>query len=113
MSEQTTLMLAGSLRESQRLTSTQSRDEADAAFKIKVSARVPAAKSPADKGATSAKTGARLITVSVRLVNEDGEVIWPTRGKAAQSRYTGTIKDVADRITKDLLKDVLKSDAQK
>ncbi|MDT7543176.1 MAG: hypothetical protein QOE33_3080 [Acidobacteriota bacterium] len=113
LSEQTALMLASSLRESQRLISTQSRDEADAAFKIKVSARVAVAQSPADKGSPSANAGARLITVSVRLVNEDGEIIWPTTGKAAESHYNGTIKDVADRITKDLLSDVLKSDAQR
>jgi hypothetical protein len=113
LSEQTTRMLAAGLRESQRLTATESRDEADAAFKIKVSARVPLAKSPADKRARNTDAATRLITISVRLVNEDGDVIWPAKGKATESRYTGTLKEVADRITKDLLKDVLKSDAQK
>jgi hypothetical protein len=113
LSEQTTRALAGSLRESQRLTATESRDEADAAFKIRVSARAAVAKFPADKRARNADGAARLITLFVRLVNEDGEVIWPAKGKATEARYTGTIKDVADRMTRDLLRDVRKSDAQK
>jgi hypothetical protein len=55
----------------------------------------------------------RTVTLSVRLVNEDGEVIWPSSSNGGAATYTGTLKDVTDRIAADLLKAVLKSDAQK
>jgi hypothetical protein len=113
LSEQMSRLLAASLRASQRLMPTESRDEADAAFKIKVSGRASGEKAAGEKEMTNSNVQTRALTISVRLVNEDGAVIWSPKGKSAQSRYTGTIKDAADRIVKDLLTDVLKSDAQK
>ncbi|HWW77262.1 MAG TPA: hypothetical protein VNZ44_17800, partial [Pyrinomonadaceae bacterium] len=71
------------------------KEEADAAFKIRVSG-----------------AGRRPVTASVRLVNEDGEVIWPAAGRGRAGVYTGTVEEVARRIAGDLLKDVLKSDAR-
>ncbi|HJQ31256.1 MAG TPA: hypothetical protein VJ866_03705 [Pyrinomonadaceae bacterium] len=93
----TTRLLAGSLRAGGRLTPTDAREEADAAFKIKVS---------------GGSAGRRPVTASVRLVNEDGEVIWPAAGRGRAGVYTGTVEDVTRRIAEDLLKDVLKSDAR-
>jgi hypothetical protein len=96
----TTRLLAGSLRAGGRLTPTDAKEEADAAFKIKVS------------GGSEAGAGRRPVTASVRLVNEDGEVIWPAVGRGRAGVYTGTVEDVTRRIAGDLLKDVLKSDAR-
>jgi hypothetical protein len=110
LSEQTSRLLAGSLRDGRRLTPTDSKDEADAAFKIKVSVRPTAGAARGDK--TSHEPDGRPVNVSVRLVNEDGEAIWPLNGKGGAGIYTGTLKGVTGRIAGDLLKAVLKSDAQ-
>jgi hypothetical protein len=109
LSEQTSRLLADSLRDGRRLTPAGARDEADAAFKINVSAKQRAARGNASRDPDPAK---RAVTVSARLVNEDGEVIWPSGGRG-NGVYTGTLRDVTGRIAADLLKDVLKSDAQK
>lgn len=112
MSEQTSRLLSDRLRGSGRLIPTENRDEADAAFKIKVSSKPPVGKSRAGKEEADSDFETRLVTVSVRLVNGDGAVIWSPGGRHAKGSYTGRIKDLADRITKDLLKDVLTSDAR-
>ncbi|HZT57015.1 MAG TPA: hypothetical protein VFA21_00170 [Pyrinomonadaceae bacterium] len=111
LGQQATRLLAGDLREGQRLTPTDVKDEADAAFKIKLSAKPGAPRG--DESLGDAEQEKRPVTVSVRLVNEDGEVIWPSNGKGGAATYNGTLKDVTGRIAADLLKDVLKSDAQK
>lgn len=116
LSEQTSRLLASSLRDGQRLTPTDVEDEADAAFKIKVSGRAPTGATHGDKGDKASRVSdpeKRFVTVSVRLVNEDGEVIWPSNSKGKGGVYTGTVRDVTSRIAGDLLKDILKSDAQK
>ncbi|MBV9925738.1 MAG: hypothetical protein JOZ96_12030 [Acidobacteria bacterium] len=93
-------LLAGGLRAGGRLTPTDVKEEADAAFKLRVS------------GGKSAGAGGRPVTASARLVNEDGEVIWPAAGRGRAGVYTGTVEDVTRRIAGDLLKDVLRSDAR-
>jgi hypothetical protein len=113
LNEETTRLLAGSLREGQRLTPTEVKDDADAAFKIKVSAKTRVGAARGDKALSDSEQEKRVVTLSVRLVNEDGEVIWPSNGKGGVATYTGTLKDATGRIAADLLKDVLKSDAQK
>ncbi|HST51122.1 MAG TPA: hypothetical protein VLJ61_03850 [Pyrinomonadaceae bacterium] len=110
---QTSRLLAGILRDGQRLTPTDVKDEADAAFKIKVSARTRAGAARGDKALSDSEQEKRLVNVTVRLVNEDGEVIWPSNGKGSAGNYTGTLRDVTGRIAGDLSKAVLKSDAQK
>jgi hypothetical protein len=111
--EQTARLLAGSLRESQRLTTTDVKDDADAAFKIKISERPLGGANQSEKALRDSDTSERLVTVSVRLVNEDGEVIWPTSSNGRERTYTGKVKDVTRRIAIDLLKDVHKSDARR
>lgn len=114
LGEPTTRLLAGSLHAGGRLTPADGKDEADAAFKIRVSGRGNAGTAHGG-GSTARGAGAskRSVTASVRLVNEDGEVIWPTSEKGRAGIYTGTVEDVTRRIAADLLKDVLKSDAQR
>jgi hypothetical protein len=110
---QTARLLADGLREGQRLTPTDAKDDADAAFKIKVSAKPHSGAARSDKALGDSAQEKRTVTLYVRLVNEDGEVIWPSSGRGGAATYTGTLKDVTDRIAADLLKAVLKSDAQK
>ncbi|MBV8856956.1 MAG: hypothetical protein JOZ02_08510 [Acidobacteria bacterium] len=106
---QASRLLAEGLREGRRVAPTDVKDEADAAFKMSVSVRPQAGRG---KTAPDPDPARRTVAASVRLVNEDGEVIWPAGGKGARL-YTGTLKDVTGRIAADLLKDVLKSDARK
>jgi hypothetical protein len=113
LGEQTARLLADSLRVGRRLTPTDVKDEADAALKISVSARQRAARGDAsDNSPRGSDPAKRVVTLSVRLVNEDGEVIWPAGGKGI-AVYTGTIKSVTGRIASDLLKNFAKPDAQK
>jgi hypothetical protein len=113
LSEQTSRLLADSLRAGRRLTPTDVKDEADAALKISVSARQRAARGSASGNSVrDADAAKRAVTLTVRLVNEDGEVIWPAGSKGA-AVYTGTLKDVTGRIAADLLKNLSKPDAKK
>jgi hypothetical protein len=111
--ERTARLLAGSLRESQRLTPTDVKDDADAAFKIKISESSLTRVNPSNKVLRDSDPSESLVTVSVRLVNEGGEVIWPARGNGHERTYTGKVKDVTKRIASDLLTDVRKSDTRK
>jgi hypothetical protein len=113
LSEQTSRLLATRLRDGQRLTPTDVKDEADAAFKIKVSGRTPAGASQGEQASRDSDAEKRSVKVLVRLVNEDGEVIWPANSKGNGGVYTGTVGDVTKRIAGDLLKDVLNSDSKK
>jgi hypothetical protein len=106
---QASRLLADGLRQGGRVTPTDAKDEADAALKISLSVKPHAGRGKASREADPAR---RMVAASARLVNEDGEVIWPAGGKGARL-YTGTLKDVTRRIAADLLQDVLKSDAQK
>jgi hypothetical protein len=110
LSEQTSRLLADRLRGERHLTPTDAKDDADAALKISVSARPRAPH--ADKSPRDADAAKRVVRLTVRLVNEDGEVIWPAGSKGV-AVYTGTLKDVTDRIAADLLKNSAKPDAQK
>lgn len=113
LSEQTSRLLADRLRGGRRLTPTDVKDEADAAFKISVSARQRAARGSASGNpARDSDPAKRTVTLSVRLVNEDGEVIWPVGNKGV-AVYKGTLKDVTDRLAADLLKNFARADAQK
>jgi hypothetical protein len=50
-------------------------------------------------------------TVSVRLVNRDGDIIWSTTKESQGGKYRGASSDVADKILKQLLQDVEKARA--
>jgi hypothetical protein len=43
---------------------------------------------------------------SVRLVNEDGDVIWTSTQESKGAKYKGASADVADKIVKQLLRDI-------
>jgi hypothetical protein len=46
--------------------------------------------------------------VSVRLVNQDGDVIWATSQESKGAKYKGASADVADKVVKQLIRDVEK-----
>ncbi len=50
-------------------------------------------------------------TVSVRLVNKDGDILWSTTKESQGGKYRGASSDVADKILKQLLQDVEKARA--
>lgn len=103
LANETSRMLALNLQQSQRLSATARKEEADAAFKLSISEETNQAKTSSEE---------ERVTVFVRLVNEDGEIIWPQKSKI-KGRYRGTLREVTERIVKDLLKDIRKSEAQK
>jgi hypothetical protein len=47
---------------------------------------------------------------SVRLVNNDGDVIWTSTQESKGAKYKGASADVADKIVKQLLRDIEKSE---
>lgn len=80
------LLRAGWARTGVRLAG--SRDTADAALKISISENAPG-----------------RVTAIVRLVNAEGEVIWPKAERASGWRYNGEPQAVAARIAADLKKE--------
>lgn len=46
--------------------------------------------------------------VSVRLVNQDGDVIWATSQESKGAKYKGAGADVADKVVKQLIRDMEK-----
>ncbi|MGH9753227.1 MAG: hypothetical protein ACREA2_10630, partial [Blastocatellia bacterium] len=85
------LLMAG-LRSGRRLTIVANRDEADAVI----------------KGKLTAGRGDR-ISVTVRLININGDVIWPVKGPIAGRHYEGAAVIVANQVAQDLLADVQKA----
>jgi hypothetical protein len=50
-------------------------------------------------------------TVSVRMVNREGDIIWSTTKESQGGKFRGASSDVADKILKQLLQDVEKARA--
>lgn len=48
---------------------------------------------------------------SVRLVSKDGDVVWSTTQESKGAKYKGATADVADKIVKQLVRDLLKLEA--
>jgi hypothetical protein len=48
--------------------------------------------------------------VSVRLVNQDGDVIWAATHESKGAKYKGASADVADKVVKQLMRDLEKSE---
>lgn len=108
LGEQVSQVMTRSLQESQRLSVALSKDDADAALKLLINNS-----SNATTNSSKITTDEQVVTVFVRMVNEDGEVIWPTKSKNNGRRYNGTIQGVTNRIMKDLLKDIPQSEGLK
>lgn len=50
--------------------------------------------------------------VAVRLVSSDGDVIWTSTQESTGAKYKGASADVADKVVKQLLRDVQKLEAK-
>lgn len=110
-------VLTNALRATGRFVLSDSRDEADALFKISFSGLRPALDSRRERGTVEAgpqsEVGARAEAleghrafVVAQLINARGEVIWPARGKNSGGRYEGLASDLAAHITRDLLNEM-------
>lgn len=85
--------LIAALRAQTRLTLTGNRNEADAVLKGRI-----------------ITTRDQQVTLTTRLVNEAGTVVWPVKGPLSGRQYQGTINTVAAQIVKDLLADMQKAE---
>lgn len=50
---------------------------------------------------------------SVRMVNQDGDVIWATTQESKGAKYKGASADVADKVVKQLMRDVDRAEKPK
>ena len=50
--------------------------------------------------------------VAVRLVNQDGDIIWATTQESKGAKYRGASADVAEQVVKQLLRDVVRQKAK-
>lgn len=51
--------------------------------------------------------------VAVRLVDKDGDVVWTTTQESKGAKYKGSSADAADKVTKQLLRDIEKLEKSK
>ncbi len=93
VSQQFRDQLVAALRTNRRFTVTTNRDEADAVLKGKMTA-----------------ARAEQVSLTVRLVNDRGNVIWPVKGSTIGKQYQGAVAAVANQIAKDLLADMDKAE---
>jgi lipopolysaccharide assembly LptE-like protein len=80
------------LRSNRRFSLTTNRDEAEAVLKGKITA-----------------TRAEQASVTVRLVNAKGEVLWPIKGPVTGKQYQGPVATITAQIAKDLLANIDKA----
>lgn len=50
---------------------------------------------------------------SVRLISKDGDMVWSTTQESKGSKYKGATADVADKIVKQLMRDLAKAEEHK
>ncbi|MDQ3649799.1 MAG: hypothetical protein M3458_05860 [Acidobacteriota bacterium] len=94
-------ILIDRLRADGRLMLASSRDDADALLKVST-----------EQSRRSNNVDLNWASVSVRLVNAAGGVMWPARLNNSRSSYTGAPVRVATKIVRDLLAEVRKADQQ-
>jgi hypothetical protein len=81
------------LRAGQRLVITDNRNDADAVLKSRM---------------TGARNG--QISLTVRLINAGGTVVWPVKGPLTGRQYQGSVGVIADQIVRDILSDIQKAE---
>lgn len=89
-------LLVRQLQRSDRFTLSETRDEADALFKVTTRPR----SSPGNRSQTES-------VFFVVLVNARGEVVWPVKNTASRGKYSRlTPEQVSAQVVKDLLEDI-------
>lgn len=132
IARQVQAMVINSLAESKRFVVTENKDKSDAALKgtaIEKTSQEQHAYSEGTavagvggsaSGGTAAVSGHSAAIkdssfstetindarVSVRLVGQDGDVIWTSTQESKGAKYKGATADVAEKIVKQLLRDV-------
>ncbi|HJQ22514.1 MAG TPA: hypothetical protein VKA60_01275 [Blastocatellia bacterium] len=91
LSQRVRQALIAGLQSSNRFVVVERRDDADAVFK---GVAIP--------GDASSRQGALVL----RLVNAEGEVLWPLARPAAGRKYTGAAEEIAALVLKALLSDI-------
>lgn len=113
-------MIVASLTDSKRLTVTEDKAKADAILKGFTSEKssqeihayrsaTAAGRSAIDDSSVNTET-IDSAKASARLVNSDGDVIWTSTQESKGAKYKGASADVADKIVKQLLRDIEKSE---
>jgi hypothetical protein len=92
LSQQFRDQLNAALRTNRRFTLTTNRDDADAVLKGRLT-----------------PTRGDQVTLTVRMVNAKGDVIWPVKGSSIGKQYQGSIVTIAGHIARDLLADMQKA----
>jgi curli biogenesis system outer membrane secretion channel CsgG len=118
ISKEVQSMVVSSLVETKRFKVTENRERADAILKgvalEKSSQELHSyGESTAARGSAISDSAAhtetlRDTTVSVRLVNPEGDVIWTNTQESKGAKYKGASADVADKCVKQLLHDAEK-----
>jgi len=85
--------LTTALLANRRFTLSTSRDEADAVLKGKLTTTRP-----------------EQVSVTLRLVNAKGDVLWPVKGHGAGKQYQGPVANITGQIARDLLDDMAKAE---
>lgn len=102
LSHTTREMLVKALQASNRFTLTQNSDDADALLKVSAT--------PLRAGQDA---GSRRASIVVRLVNANGETIWPLRQRGSEGKYLGSTATMTTRIVTDLLDEIERSQRQR
>ncbi|MGH9966326.1 MAG: hypothetical protein ACREBG_00615 [Pyrinomonadaceae bacterium] len=91
-------VLIKKLQASNRFTLSKSRDDADAVLKVRTTELEPGASNPG-QSATS--------VFRVQLINAQGQVIWPLKGRSLNRTYSApTAEQVGVQILQDVLADI-------
>lgn len=135
VARQVQAMVVASLTESKKFIVTENKDRADAVLKgsgiEKTSQELHAYKDSTSAGvagggvdafgaggfgaagagisdSSAATETIHEARVSVRLIDKDGDVLWATTQESKGAKYKGSSADVADKVVKQLLRDVAK-----
>jgi len=135
VAKQVQAMVVASLTDSKKFIVTENKERADAilkgsgvektsqefrSYKDSTSAGVAGggidsfgsgAFGAAGAGISDSSTSTETINdarVSVRLVDHEGDVLWATTQESKGAKYKGATADVADKVVKELLRDVAK-----
>jgi len=119
ISKQLQSMVINFLSESKRFIVTENKEKADAVLKgsalEKTSQELHAIGEGTAAGAHSSIEDSQASTetindarIAVRIVDSDGDVIWTTTQESKGAKYKGSTADVADKIVKQLLRDLEK-----
>lgn len=121
-SRQVQAMIVNALASSKKFVITENKEKSDACLKGTIGQLVSqearsSSESTGVKGASVSESSHLTetindVSVAVRLVASDGDVIWAATKESKGAKYKGPSVDVADQVVKQLLSDFAKLQAQ-